>query len=105
MYYTIRQNPAPKTKGRSGAGTTWRASWNSALRNWRGGTSAGLRRGIERFQHFLERAWPAQTSRAAWTETPSWPPACSDIFEHSFHFADSLLRYRSCWMRLGSRFK
>ncbi len=51
-----------------------------------------LRRGQERFQHFLERAFAAPEILARLEADPTLAAGALDLFEHSPYFADALLR-------------
>jgi glutamate-ammonia-ligase adenylyltransferase len=54
--------------------------------------SAGLRRGIERFQHFLEKGVAGADLQSRLDGDPKLAASVLDIFEHSPWFADNLLR-------------
>jgi glutamate-ammonia-ligase adenylyltransferase len=64
---------------------------------------AGLRRGIERFEHFLEKAWPAPDLLSRLEATPSWPPACWTSSSTAPTSPTSCCATRSCWRRSASR--
>ncbi len=55
--------------------------------------AAGLRRGRDRFEHFLEKAFADGGILARLNADPLLSAAVLDIFEHSPFFADQLLRY------------
>jgi [glutamine synthetase] adenylyltransferase / [glutamine synthetase]-adenylyl-L-tyrosine phosphorylase len=55
--------------------------------------AAGLRRGRDRFEHFLEKAFADGGILARLNADPLLSTAVLDIFEHSPFFADQLLRY------------
>ena len=55
--------------------------------------AAGLRRGRDRFEHFLEKAFADGGMLARLNADPLLSAAVLDIFEHSPFFADQLLRY------------
>jgi glutamate-ammonia-ligase adenylyltransferase len=55
--------------------------------------AAGLRRGRDRFERFLEKALADGGMLARLNADPSLSAAVLDIFEHSPFFADQLLRY------------
>jgi len=108
MYYTIPpESPAAPERGRgaSSAGGQPGAPLGTGARRQLAEAVAkpAWRRGIERFQHFLEKSvGRRRPPELLGRRPPSWPPRwLFDIFEHSFHFADSLLRYPERWMRLG----
>jgi glutamate-ammonia-ligase adenylyltransferase len=63
--------------------------------------SAGLRRGIERFQHFLEKSVAGADLQSRLDGDPMLAACVLDIFEHSFHFADDLLRYPELLDEIG----
>jgi [glutamine synthetase] adenylyltransferase / [glutamine synthetase]-adenylyl-L-tyrosine phosphorylase len=65
--------------------------------------AADLHRGRERFEYFLEKAAPGTLTRL---ETdPKRAAAVLDIFEHSGHFADQLLRYPELLDEIGEPFQ
>jgi glutamate-ammonia-ligase adenylyltransferase len=63
---------------------------------------ANLRRGRVRFDHFLEDA-VASPERLALLEAA--PAGVLDLFEHSAHFADQLLRYPELLAEIGEPFQ
>ena len=63
---------------------------------------ANLRRGRVRFEHFLEDT-VASPERLARLE--SAPTGVLDLFEHSAHFADQLLRYPELLTEIGEPFQ
>ena len=64
--------------------------------------AANLRRGRVRFDHFLEDA-VASPERLARLEAS--PAGVLDLFEHSAHFADQLLRYPELLEEIGEPFQ
>jgi glutamate-ammonia-ligase adenylyltransferase len=64
--------------------------------------AANLRRGRVRFDHFLEDA-VASPERLARLEAS--PAGVLDLFEHSAHFADQLLRYPELLAEIGEPFQ
>ncbi|HEY1341951.1 MAG TPA: glutamine-synthetase adenylyltransferase [Bryobacteraceae bacterium] len=66
---------------------------------------ADLHRGRQRFEHFLEKAFAS--GDLLWTLDANPPLASSvlDIFEHSPHFADELLRYPELLEEIGQPFQ
>ncbi len=64
--------------------------------------AANLRRGRVRFDHFLEDA-VASPERLALLEAS--PAGVLDLFEHSAHFADQLLRYPDLLAEIGEPFQ
>ncbi len=64
--------------------------------------AANLRRGRVRFDHFLEDA-AASPDRLARLEAA--PEGVLDLFEHSAHFADQLLRYPELLEEIGEPFQ
>jgi glutamate-ammonia-ligase adenylyltransferase len=55
--------------------------------------NAGLHRGRERFEHFLEKAFANPEILGRLEGNPKLSAQVLDIFEHSPYFADDLLRY------------
>jgi glutamate-ammonia-ligase adenylyltransferase len=55
--------------------------------------AAGLHRGRDRFEHFLEKAFASSDLLDRLNADPQLSAATIDIFEHSPYFADDLLRY------------
>ncbi len=60
--------------------------------------TANLRRGRARFEHFLEQAVATPDLMARLDASPN---AVLDIFEHSAHFADQILRYPELLEEIG----
>ena len=65
---------------------------------------AGLHRGRERFEHFLEKAFASPDLLDRLDGDPSLAAGLLDIFEHSPHFADELLRYPELLEEIGRPF-
>lgn len=65
--------------------------------------AADLHRGRARFERFLEQASPDVVKRLE--ETPRLAAAVIDLFEHSTHFADQLLRYPELLDEIGEPFQ
>lgn len=55
--------------------------------------SANLQRGRDRFEHFLEKAIASPGVLRRLDGDPALAASVLDIFEHSAHFSDALLRY------------
>jgi glutamate-ammonia-ligase adenylyltransferase len=64
--------------------------------------AARLRRGRERFEHFLEEAVAVPELLARLEASPG---GVLDIFEHSAHFADQILRYPELLEEIGEPFQ
>jgi glutamate-ammonia-ligase adenylyltransferase len=62
---------------------------------------ANLHRGRERFEHFLEKAFANPDLLARLNADARLASAVLDIFEHSPHFADQLLRYPELLDEIG----
>ena len=62
---------------------------------------ANLHRGRERFEHFLEKAFASPEVLARLNTDAILAAAVLDIFEHSPHFADQLLRYPELLDEIG----
>lgn len=67
--------------------------------------TADLHRGRERFEHFLERAIATPGILTQLETDPKRAAAVLDIFEHSGHFADQLLRYPELLDEIGQPFQ
>ncbi|HWB87371.1 MAG TPA: hypothetical protein VG675_24725 [Bryobacteraceae bacterium] len=63
--------------------------------------NANLRRGKERFEHFLEKAFASPELLARLDENDCLAAAVLDIFEYSSYFADQLLRYPELLDEIG----
>ena len=104
MYYTIPPEPAaPEEEGetQAPAGNLARLLEQRAPQLAEAVASAGLRRGIERFQHFLEKSVAGAGLQSRLDGDPKLAASVLDIFEHSFHFADDLLRYPELLDEIG----
>ncbi len=66
--------------------------------------AAGLNRGRERFEHFLEKAVANPEILARLNEDRDLAVGVLDIFEHSPYFADDLLRYPELLEEVGEPF-
>lgn len=67
--------------------------------------AAGLHRGRERFEHFLEKAFANPAVLARLEGNAKLSAQVLDIFEHSPHFADDLLRYPELLEEIGRPFE
>ena len=108
MYYTIP--PAPAAAEEEGepqapADNLARLLEQRAPQLAEAVASAGLRRGIERFQHFLEKSVAGADLQSRLESDPKLAAGVLDIFEHSFHFADDLLRYPELLDEIGQPFQ
>jgi glutamate-ammonia-ligase adenylyltransferase len=104
MYYTIPPEPAaPEEEGepQAPAGNLARLLEQRAPQLAEAVASAGLRRGIERFQHFLEKSVAGADLQSRLDGDPKLAASVLDIFEHSFYFADDLLRYPELLDEIG----
>ena len=104
MYYTIPPEPeAPQEEGepQAPADNLARLLEQRAPQLAEAVASAGLRRGIERFQHFLEKSVAGADLQSRLESDPKLAASVLDIFEHSFHFADDLLRYPELLDEIG----
>jgi glutamate-ammonia-ligase adenylyltransferase len=63
--------------------------------------ASNLHRGRERFEHFLEKAFATPEILARLDADPKTSAGVVDIFEHSAHFADELLRYPDLLEEIG----
>jgi glutamate-ammonia-ligase adenylyltransferase len=66
---------------------------------------AGLSRGRERFEHFLEKAVVRPDVLKRLDEDQELAAGVLDIFEHSPYFADELLRHPELLEEIGKRFE
>jgi glutamate-ammonia-ligase adenylyltransferase len=108
MYYSIPPEPAaPEEEGepQAPAGNLARLLEQRAPQLAEAVASAGLRRGIERFQHFLEKGVAGADLQSRLDGDPKLAASVLDIFEHSFHFADDLLRYPELLDEIGQPFQ
>jgi [glutamine synthetase] adenylyltransferase / [glutamine synthetase]-adenylyl-L-tyrosine phosphorylase len=67
--------------------------------------SSGLHRGLERFEHFLEKAQTGSDVLERLNGDPTLAARALDIFEHSAYFADDLLRYPELLDEIGEPFQ
>ena len=67
--------------------------------------AAALNRGRERFEHFLEKVFVDPDLLARLNSDPQLAAGVLDIFEHSPHFADELLRYPELLDEIGQRMR
>jgi glutamate-ammonia-ligase adenylyltransferase len=104
MYYTIPPEPAAaEEEGETlaPAGNLARLLEQRSPQLAEAVASAGLRRGIERFQHFLEKSVAGADLQSRLDGDPKLTASVLDIFEHSFYFADELLRYPELLDEIG----
>jgi glutamate-ammonia-ligase adenylyltransferase len=104
MYYTIPPEPAaPQEEGETPApaDNLARLLEQRAPQLAEAVASAGLRRGVERFQHFLEKSVAGADLQSRLESDPKLAASVLDIFEHSFYFADDLLRYPELLDEIG----
>jgi len=66
---------------------------------------AGLHRGRERFEHFLEKAFAQPEILERLDGDRRLAGGVLDVFEHSGHFADELLRYPELMQEIGEPFR
>ena len=91
MYYTIPPEPAAaeeEGETQAPADNLARLLEQRAPQLAEAVASAGLRRGIERFQHFLEKSVAGADLHSRLDGDPKLAASVLDIFEHSFYFAD-----------------
>jgi glutamate-ammonia-ligase adenylyltransferase len=67
--------------------------------------SSGMRRGLERFEHFLEKAQTGSGALERLNRDSVLASRVIDIFEHSAYFADDLLRYPELLDEIGEPFQ
>jgi len=67
--------------------------------------SSGLHRGLERFEHFLEKAQTRSDVLDRLNGDARLAARAIDIFEHSAYFADDLLRYPELLDEIGEPFQ
>ena len=67
--------------------------------------SSGLRRGLERFEHFLEKAQTGSDILERLNRDAALATRTIDIFEHSPYFADGLLRDPELLCEIGEPFQ
>ena len=66
---------------------------------------SGLHRGLERFEHFLEKAQTGTDILERLNANATLASRAIDIFEHSSYFADGLLRYPELLDEIGEPFQ
>jgi glutamate-ammonia-ligase adenylyltransferase len=104
MYYTPPQEPAPVEEEIEAAAPS--SNLTRFLDERAPGladvvAASNLHRGRERFEHFLEKAFAAPELLARLDGDPKTSAGVVDIFEHSPHFADELLRYPDLLEEIG----
>jgi glutamate-ammonia-ligase adenylyltransferase len=67
--------------------------------------SSGMHRGLERFEHFLEKAQTGSDVLDRLNNDARLAARAIDIFEHSAYFADDLLRYPELLDEIGEPFQ
>ncbi|MBZ5581041.1 MAG: glutamine-synthetase adenylyltransferase [Acidobacteriia bacterium] len=95
MYYTAVPEPLPvedEVEALAPASNLTRFLDQRAPHLAESVAGAGLHRGRERFEHFLEKAFAHPETLARLDADPELAAGALDIFEHSPHFADDLLR-------------
>jgi glutamate-ammonia-ligase adenylyltransferase len=95
MYYTMAAAPQPESEDietPSPASNLTRFLDQRAPRLAEAVAQANLHRGRERFEHFLERTFAIPNLLERLDAEPRLAAGLLDIFEHSPHFADDLLR-------------
>lgn len=96
MYYTLTEEPrAPEEEPEPAApvSSLTRFLDERAPRLAQVVASANLRRGRDRFEHFLERLFANPETLDRLDADPALAGGVLDLFEHSTYFADNLLRY------------
>src|SRR5579883_623742 len=104
MYYTISAEPAviqEEVETLAPASNLTRFLDQRAPQLAAAVHAAGLHRGRERFEHFLEKAFAAPQILNRLNSDASLAAATLDIFEHSPHFADQLLRHPELLEEIG----
>jgi glutamate-ammonia-ligase adenylyltransferase len=104
MYYTIPPEPAAAEEEgeiHAPADNLARLLEQRAPQLAEAVASAGLRRGVDRFQHFLEKSVAGADLENRLDGDPKLAASVLDIFEHSFYFADDLLRYPELLDEIG----
>ena len=87
------RRPGTKPRARARRATSSAFSISARPRLAAAVAAAGLRRGRERFEHFLEKAFAIPAILDRLDAGPNSPRGLLDLFEHSPYFADELLRY------------
>jgi len=93
LYYTGAPDPAPVEEEKETApASITRFLDERAPHVAEAVAASGLNRGRERFEHFLERTFASHGLLERLNGDPPLAAAVLDVFEHSGHFADELLR-------------
>ncbi|HKE20925.1 MAG TPA: hypothetical protein VKB88_00965 [Bryobacteraceae bacterium] len=95
MYYTLEEPPVAEDEAEPAppASNLTRFLDERAPRLAQVVAGANLRRGRERFEHFLERLYANPETLDRLDADPGLAAGVLDLFEHSTYFADHLLRY------------
>jgi len=95
MYYTLEEPPVAEdeTEPAPAASSLTRFLDERAPQLAQVVAAANLRRGRDRFEHFLERLYGSPETLDRLNEDPGLAAGVLDLFEHSSYFADHLLRY------------
>jgi len=107
MYYTMAEEPArvvEEVETMAPASNLMRFLDQRAPRFAEAVARAGLHRGRERFEHFLEKAFASPELLDRLEGEPRLATGLLDIFAHSPHFADELLRYPELLEEIGLPF-
>ena len=111
MYYTaVPDPPAPETPPESfdsaaPVSNLTRFLDQRAPRLAEAVARSGLRRGRERFEHFLEKAMASPETLLQLDSDAALADGVLDIYEHSPFFADELLRYPELLDEIGKPFE
>jgi glutamate-ammonia-ligase adenylyltransferase len=108
LHYTVPAEPATvaeEVEAMAPAGNLVRVLDDRAPQLALAVATADLHRGRERFEHFLERVIATPGILTQLETDPKRAAAVLDIFEHSGHFADQLLRYPELLDEIGQRFQ
>jgi len=104
LYYTMTAEPSPveeEVERPDRASNMERFLDQRAPRLAGAVAAAGLHRGRERFEHFLEKAFASPDILARLDSDAKLAAGLLDIFEHSPHFGDELLRYPELLDEIG----
>ncbi|HUK18486.1 MAG TPA: hypothetical protein VLW65_18815 [Bryobacteraceae bacterium] len=95
MYYTLEEPPVVEDESEQAppVSSLTRFLEERAPRLAQVTAAANLRRGRERFEHFLERLYANPETLDRLDGDPTLAAGVLDLFEHSTYFADNLLRY------------
>jgi [glutamine synthetase] adenylyltransferase / [glutamine synthetase]-adenylyl-L-tyrosine phosphorylase len=104
MYYTITAEPTPEEAEMEAAPPA--SNLTRFLDQRAPGlaevmASAPLHRGRERFEHYLEKAFAETAILDRLNSDPQLAASVLDIFEHSPHFADEMLRHSELLEEVG----